>query len=29
MLQYRRYPANLLTGSEERLRALQMALQAR
>ncbi|HJZ95108.1 MAG TPA: fused MFS/spermidine synthase [Candidatus Solibacter sp.] len=29
MLQYRRFPANLLVGSPEKLRALQMALGAR
>jgi spermidine synthase len=29
MLQYRRFPSNLLVGSEERLRALQMALSGR
>jgi spermidine synthase len=29
MLQYRKYPANLLVGSEERLRAIQMAIGAK
>jgi spermidine synthase len=29
MLQYRKYPANLLVGSEDRLRAIQMAIGAK